>query len=282
MRGTTAGDLQTNVTIDKGVGKVTIEAVDSQGQFPQFSQSQSALDFARLYKGSDLTLDQTGPGRYQATFDARQLGTYLVNIRTQKGEETRSQITGGVLPYSPEYGAIGTDEFLLNGIRERAGGDRLMLDKPDEVFNRPRLPASLPIDIWLPLLMASAILFPLDVAVRRLVVGEDELNNLAARLRRKPGEKPSDDSSVAAKLKAKRAARGQADAPAQTIIAPTQTGTAPRAPGASGAPRAASEPPRSSAPEPKAPAPKAEEVEPEEMDSMERLRRAKRRARGEE
>ena len=143
----------------------------------------------------------------------------------------------------------------------------------------------MPIDIWLPLINGfAAILFPLDVAVRRLVVGEDELNNLSARLRRKKGEKPSDDASVAAKLKAKRAERGAGEQlPAKTIVAPTQSGTAPRAPGASGAPRPNAEPPRSSAPQPKEVSlPKQEEAEPEELDSMERLRRAKRRARGEE
>ena len=282
MRGTTAGDLQTNVSIDKGRGKVTIEAVDAKGNFLNFLNPKARL-ITPDYKGSDLTLDQTGPGRYEATFDARQLGTYLVNIRTQKGDETRSQITGGVLPYSPEYGAIGTDEFLLNGIRERAGGDRLALDKPESVFNRQRVPASLPIDIWLPLLMAAAILFPFDVAVRRLVVGEEELNNLSARLRRKRGAKPARDD-VAAALKKKRATRQSPAPEAKTVIAPTRapSESAPQAPPAPGQPRQSAPPPRSVVPEPVAPPPAPENVEPEEMDSMERLRRAKRRARGEE
>ena len=281
MRGTTAGDLQTNVSIDKGVGKVTIEAVDAKGNFLNFLNPKARL-ITPDYKGKDLTLDQTGPGRYEAQFDARQLGTYLVNIRTEKGGETRSQITGGVLPYSPEYGAIGTDEFLLNGIRERAGGDRLDLGKPSQVFGRTRLAASLPIDIWLPLLMAAAILFPLDVAVRRLVVGEDELNSLAARLRRKKGEKPSNDAALAAKLKAKRAGRAATttpQAPTRTSSAPPAN--APQAPPASGRADVPAQPPtRSSAPEEKAPS--LEPTEPEELDAMERLRRAKRRARGEE
>ena len=284
MRGTTAGDLQTNVTIDKGVGKVTIEAVDSQGNFLNFLNPKARL-ITPDYKGSDLTLDQIGPGRYQAQFDARQLGTYLVNIRTQKGDETRSQITGGVLPYSPEYGAVGTDEFLLNGLRERAGGDRLPLDKPAEVFGRPRPPASLPIDIWLPLLMAAAVLFPLDVAVRRLVVGEDELNSLSARLKRKRGDKSSGDASVAAQLKVKRAARNAQTPAAKTVVAPrqSQSGSAPTAPAAP-TPTQRPAAPRSSAPDaqPDEPAPSPENAEPEELDAMERLRRAKRRARGEE
>ena len=282
MRGTTSGDLQTNVSIDKGVGKVSIEAVDAKGNFLNFLNPKARL-ITPDYKGSDLTLDQTGPGRYEATFDARQLGTYLVNIRTDKGGQTRSQITGGVLPYSPEYGTVGTDEFLLNGVRERAGGDRLALDKPAQVFGRLRVPASLPIDIWLPLLMIAAVLFPLDVAVRRLVVGEDELNSLAARLRRQRGEAPSRDADVAARLKAGRAGRSASTSSASTRAPASgaSAANAPQAPPASGrADVPAQTPVRSSQPEPKPAA--LEPAEPEEESAMERLRRAKRRARGEE
>ena len=54
------------------------------------------------------------------TFDARQLGTYLVNIHTKRGDKTVSQITGAVLPYSPEYNAVGTNEFLLTAHRQPA------------------------------------------------------------------------------------------------------------------------------------------------------------------
>ena len=130
--------------------------------------------------------------------------------------------------------------------------------------------------------MAAAILFPFDVAVRRLVVGEDELNNLSARLRRKQGEAPSNDASVAAKLKSKRATRAEA----KTVVAPTRSqtpGGAPQAPPASGRPTSAPQPSvPSSTPEAKPPAAPAE---PEELDSMERFAprqtaRARRRVEG--
>ncbi|RYG70265.1 VWA domain-containing protein, partial [bacterium] len=133
MRGSTSGDLQTNVTIDRGRGKVTIEAVDEKGNFLNFLSPKARL-VPPDYKGQDLVLDQVGPGRYEADFDARQLGTYLVNIRTQRGDKISLQITGGVLPYSPEYGAIGTDTYLLNSLAERSKGKLLDLSKAAEVF----------------------------------------------------------------------------------------------------------------------------------------------------
>jgi uncharacterized membrane protein len=286
MRTTTAGDLQTNVSIDKGRGKVTIEAVDDKGNFLNFLSPKARL-VTPDYKGRDLTLDQVGPGRYEANFDARQLGTYLVNIRTQKGEQSRSQITGGVLPYSPEYAAIGTDEFLLNGVAERSGGQLLPFNKPQNVFARSRPPARLPVDIWLPLLMVAACLFPLDVAVRRLLIGEEELNALSARFKRRsrtprepksPPAPPRDDS-VGTLLRNKRGARGNApSAPNAPPTPPGAGGSAPSRPAMPQRPETPPATPSSATPSPSAPPP----AEEPELDAMERLRRAKRRARGDD
>jgi uncharacterized membrane protein/Mg-chelatase subunit ChlD len=280
MRTTTSSDLQTNVQIDRGRGKVSIEAVDEEGNFLNFLSPKARLIMPD-YKFKDLTLDQVGPGRYEANFDARQLGTYLVNIRTQNGKETRSQITGGVLPYSPEYGAIGTDDYLLNGVAERTGGDKLDFSKPETVFARERVVARLPVDIWLPLLMVAAILFPIDVAVRRLIIGEEELENLGNSFKRGPKQPKSKTPTTRPKTSvpkidtsATRSSRTESSPPP----IPKGGATGPSA----GTPPVSPTPPQTqSAPvEPKATAPTPEE--PEELDAMERLRRAKRRARGDD
>ncbi len=258
MRGSTSGDLQTNVTIDRGRGKVTIEAVDEKGNFLNFLSPKARL-VTPDYKGQDIALDQTGPGRYEAQFDARQLGTYLVNIRTQRGDKISSQITGGVLPYSPEYGAIGTDTYLLNALSERSNGDLLAFSKPETVFGRTRTPARLPVDLWLPLLMLAACLFPLDVAVRRLVFGQEQLDNLSASAKRRKkaiqAEQNSRSESAERLLKAKSARQNSVsnlprdEAGAKAEVAPAKNEVVAEA--------------------------------DEDIDAMERLRRAKRRARGE-
>jgi uncharacterized membrane protein len=256
MRGSTSGDLQTAVTIDRGRGKVSIEAVDEKGNFLNFLSPKARL-VTPDYKGLDLSLEQVGPGRYEANFDARQLGTYLVNIRTQRGDKISSQITGGVLPYSPEYGAIGTDNYLLNALAERSNGELLDFSKPQNVFGRPRTPARLPIDLWLPLLMIAACLFPLDVAVRRLLIGEEELNKLSSKWKRrkkdvaeKPKTRVAQTTSVEKEKIVPRAEKVQVE----TQKTPRKTE------------EVATEAPV--------------EAPLEEIDAMERLRRAKRRARG--
>lgn len=284
MRGSTGGDLQTNVTIDKGRGKVSIEAVDEKGNFLNFLNPKARL-VTPDYKGQDLALDQTGPGRYEATFDARQLGTYLVNIRTQRGDKTTSQITGGVLPYSPEYGSVEPNRVLLSGVAENAHGDELSLDKPDEVFNRARESARSPFDIWLPLLMAAAVLFTLDVAVRRLMWGEEELTNLSKRLKRGPRAAKPDAPKTPQRSenmdRLRQAKQGAKRAP--EVPPPPSAGAPPPVPPHGGAPRRpdAAPPPVAPVTRKPEPAPPPEPSE-EELDPLERLRRAKRKARGEE
>ena len=176
----------------------------------------------------------------------------------------------------------------MTQISDASDGQRLGLKEASQVFNRPRKPARAPRDIWLPLLALAALLFPLDVAVRRLMWGETELQNLRARLRRpatpraKTGQPatPERDEAMGALLKAKqRAAREirqeTGDKRQETAVPPG--GAVPAQPPGASAP-GASAPPVSSAP-PQAAPPGEDE---EDDDPMARLRRAKRRARGDE
>ena len=179
----------------------------------------------------------------------------------KKGGENVSQVSGAVLPYSPEYNALGADPYLLTRVAQTSGGENLEPQKPQEVFQRKRIPARLPQDIWLPLLMIAAILFPLDVAVRRLMWGEAEAQNAAAKLRgrfqRAPKPKPEKprDAAMDRLRKAKQRARSTPATPEPSTPAspsnarPGETAT--------------------------------QETDEDELSPMERLREAKRRARGE-
>lgn len=297
MRQSTSSDLQTSVDIDKGRGKVTIEAVDEKGNFLNFLNPKARLVPPDL-KGVDLTLDQTGPGHYEASFDARQLGTYLVNIQTKRGDKTVSQVTGGVLPYSPEYSAVGTNDPLLTQIAETGEGAAVPIDKASQVFARPPISARLPQDVWLPLLMLATVLFPIDVAVRRLMWGETEAEGLINRLRnrgkgRTPKTKaPPRDEAMNRLLRTKQRDVVSNEAPLETTTLPPSAITPPTAPPPAAPPgippppgSIAEAPPQPTVMPPDSPAitpPTVPEPTDAELDPMERLRRAKRRARGEE
>jgi uncharacterized membrane protein len=259
MRQSTSGDLQTNVEIGRGQGRVSIEAVDKDGNLRNFLSPQARL-VGPNFQGSDLALEQTGPGRYEASFDARALGTYLLNIRTRSGGQVASQVTGAVLPYSPEYSAVGANEPLLSRLADETNGQRLELDEAARVFTRPRTPVEFPRDIWLPLLALATLLFPLDVAARRVLWDE---TRLARRLRRpKRAASTSQPRPVASKTPGPAPTAPKPEAPTQ--VSPQRGPALDPIPAEAQAQQA---PPQASE---------------EDLDPMERLRRAKRRARGEE
>lgn len=121
--------------------------------------------------GSDVPLRATAPGRYEARFPAAGQGSYLVRV-TEKGADgqQRSAIGGLVVPYPPDYadlgafGAGGVD--LLERIAASTGGASLSEARASFAGNLPPAFGSVPLAWWL--LMAAAVLLPLDVAARRL------------------------------------------------------------------------------------------------------------------
>jgi hypothetical protein len=107
------------------------------GQFHQLPQPQSASGRPR-FEGPGVVARPDRPRRYEASFECAATGHFLVNIRTQRGGKTNSQITGGVLPYSPEYNAIGTNAFLLSRLSDVGGGELLKTESAGETFSRAR------------------------------------------------------------------------------------------------------------------------------------------------
>jgi len=125
------------------------------------------------------------PGRYELRADVPTPGTYLVRLEVREGDDVLGQqILGLAVPYSPEYRAAGADLSLLDRLARLTGGGPL--GEPASAFVHD-LPASdRAQDIWRGLLLAAALLFPLDVAIRRVMLGRQDLGKarawLAARL----------------------------------------------------------------------------------------------------
>src|SRR5207248_7620138 len=118
--------------------------------------------------GATLTLSPTGPGRFEADLPTDQVGSYLLHVSESAGGVVRhSTTTGLVVPYSPEYRDLGTDTARLKAIAQAGGG--VVLTDVSQAF-RVRVPsvqAAFPISELLRIL--AIVLFPIDVALRRLV-----------------------------------------------------------------------------------------------------------------
>ena len=84
-------DYNTQVTMDGPRGHIAVDAFDEQGHYVNKLQFQARV--APPYTGGvkspasmELPLRQTGPGHYEGSFDAPQIGTYLVNVLQKKAK----------------------------------------------------------------------------------------------------------------------------------------------------------------------------------------------------
>jgi hypothetical protein len=148
---------------------------------------RSFLDGTAVVIGPDLErteadLWQVGAGAYRAALDLVEPGSYLVQLDVRDGETSIAQRTlGVVVPYSPEYKESGTDWAALQGWAGVTDGGELQSPVAAFVHDLPF--AKRAQGIWRALLMVTVCLFPLDVAVRRLVLSPSDVTKAAGWIR---------------------------------------------------------------------------------------------------
>ena len=220
LRRIESSDFNTEVAVDKGEGVLSVEALDPQGNYRNFLNLQ-AIVVSPKGERQTVRLEQSGPGRYETRFPTADVGAYMINLMDLKDGQVRgSQTLGASVNYSPEFDAIGPNANLLRRIADTSGGKMLDLDNvPDDPFTHDRLKTFQPEDLWDWLLQFAVILFPLDVAVRRIQMDRAEWNKALATLRRwlffwRPDKRPaSTDESLAALLARRGQVRSTATAP---------------------------------------------------------------------
>ncbi|MCB0076974.1 MAG: VWA domain-containing protein [Anaerolineales bacterium] len=226
---------------------------------------------------TELSVPQVGVGRYRVPMPVTESGAYLVTVTEQDaaGEIVASRTRGIVVPYSPEYRIQQADETLLTDLAQRTGGRELTLAAFNAIWETPQQPVSRAQPLWPWLMLLALLLFPFDVAVRRVMWGSREL--AAARDWRR--ERRAQQRTTASKGVARTeqlddlfAAKQRASRPSRR---PTEVDTPPAAPPAT-APSAAAKPVPPPRPAPPRAAPDAAD---DRDDTLSRLRDAKRRAR---
>jgi hypothetical protein len=205
VRSTARTPLEAEVAIDRRRGKITIDAVDERGGFLNFLDLKGNVVTPERTLG--LQLQQTAPGRYEGTFDAPDVGQYIVSVgyRDANGRQ-RLHTAGTAVPYSPEYRELSANESTLVRLAEATGGrvhaplrggsnrgqaapraqspePRAQSASAASIFRRDRRARTAPRDVWPLLLLLAALLFPIDVAVRRLMVEPAEVLAYALRVR---------------------------------------------------------------------------------------------------
>jgi hypothetical protein len=270
--------LEAQARLEEEGATISAQVTDQAGRPRNFLDVTAAL-IAPDLSVQEIELAQVGAGQYKARAPLGDPGTYVVRLSARDGEEALGQqVLGLVLPYSPEYlvvtaGDAGGDVAeetvnrpLLEALARRTGGGELLDPLAAFAHNLPS--ADRAREVWRGLLLAAALLFPLDVALRRLTVGPRDLRRawdtasqwVRARLPTRRKAAASGERALGRLFEARR--RGQA----RTTRSSDPKGF--------GKPLGSEEPaPGQPSPEPK------ESPHAEPPDSLARLREAKRRAR---
>jgi len=182
--------LQVSVHRDGGRGVVEVQALDPGGNALNNLAARVHV-LAPDGGGQEVTLSQQGPGRYTGSFDTSgagddtSTGSYIVSIAEDNGSGPPLVTRAGFsVAYPPEYQAVGPNVNLLAQAAHASGGEAL--SQPVDVFRPSARPGVSVRDLWSSLLLWAAILFPLDVAVRRLALPLAEIGSFVlAHLRRR-------------------------------------------------------------------------------------------------
>jgi hypothetical protein len=149
-----------------GVARVVVESLNPDNTFADLADITAGV---RSASGAVTTtlLEQTAPGRYEATVPVGEAGTYEVRVRRAgDGDTATAETVGFAVPTGEEYLRAGTNDRLL----KRLNGGKAYLRQPAQVLDAAELEGASPDrePLW-PYFVAPALLLLLvSVAVRRV------------------------------------------------------------------------------------------------------------------
>lgn len=171
-------NYQVQMDIEGGKGKITLDAVDTAGNFKNFLNIKGNV-ITPDSKPMDVSLRQVSPGRYEGEFPVEKPGTYMLGAtasETGAKEGTGDLITGGAaLSYSPEFQDSRSNDSFLSRLADitQPYGRRIDPAQPDKtpVFLHNLPSRADPMPLW-PLLLTIALpTFLLDIFTRRVLIG---------------------------------------------------------------------------------------------------------------
>jgi Ca-activated chloride channel family protein len=280
--GEESGGIEASFVTEGASTKLRIESVEEDGSPRDFYSTTAAIVGPTL-EGDTVDLVQVAPGVYEQDLGEIDPGAYSVRVtQARPGTAALGRTLGLVSPTAAEYRILGPNEPFLAALRAATGG--IAIEDPLQVWTHDLTSTSRFTDLWPILLVLALILWPLDIAFRRVSIGRRELG--AARgwvagvgRRKTVAPRPAvSEGLLAARNRvsgsgARSALRAEPEAAAGAPATPVATATAGSAPAptpVSSAPPASAPAPPNDTPPPAAPA---------SSDTLARLRDAKRRAR---
>ena len=153
--------------------KLRVESVAEDGSPRDFYATAVAITDPELNSRA-VGLAQIAPGVYEAPLGEIDAGAYVVRVsQTRPGSTPLGRTLGLVAPTPAEYRLLGTNEAFLATLRSATGGRAI--DLPAEPWTHDLETTDAYTDLWPMLLILALLLWPLDIALRRVSIGRREL-----------------------------------------------------------------------------------------------------------
>jgi len=267
--GEETGGIEAEFVTDGDQARLRVTSVQSDGSPRDFYDTAVTVIDPKLGQRV-VQLDQVGPGVYETPLGRLEPGAYALRVLQKRaGTADLGRTVGLVAPTPAEYRLLGANERLLATLRDATGGKAIV--EPADAWIHDLRSTDSATDLWPVLLLLALLLFPLDVAVRRVSLTRRDLSAARAwtvhRLRG-PAARPR---SVGEMLATKERAGGARTRAA--LLRPPEPGPGAPLAGLATAPPKVPDQTTESPSSAEAPATTAG------PDTMDRLREAKRRAR---
>ncbi|NJD30219.1 MAG: VWA domain-containing protein, partial [Chloroflexi bacterium] len=171
--GEEAGGIEATFETVSGRTRLHVESVEADGSPRDFYNTLAAIT-GPDFETANIQLDQVAPGVYEADLGEIESGAYAVRItQTRPGAAALGRTVGLVEPVAAEYRLLGANEPLLSALRSATGG-REIVTAADPWLHDLRTTSSFT-ELWPWLLVLALLLWPLDIALRRVSLGRREL-----------------------------------------------------------------------------------------------------------
>jgi hypothetical protein len=183
-------DRQVSVSVAGNQATIKLDAVAGvagtpERQYVNFLPVSAAIVNPRGVP-QQIQLPQVAPGQYQASLPVASDGVYTLQVTENEANGAQTtQSSGFVVPYSPEYRDLGTNDALLGTLASTTGGT--IIQTPDQAFTHDLPSVGAPRSIWPALLALLAIVLVADVAVRRVRFSGLEVQSGYRQVRRRLG-----------------------------------------------------------------------------------------------
>jgi uncharacterized membrane protein len=287
--GEETGGIEATFETTGGTTALHVESVEPDGS-PRDFYATSAVLVGPDLEPRNVGLVQVAPGVYQTSLGEIDPGAYAVRVtQTRPGSSPLGRTVGLVAQTAAEYRQLGANEPFLASLRAATGG--AVIATATDPWAHDLTATDRFTELWPLLLVLALLLWPLDIALRRMSVGRREFAAAGAWVRgigprrRAAGPRTATAEGMLAASERVRASETRVAMRAAASGSGTPSGSG--APG--GAPMAPDMPPAAAPPSPPpsasatgpAAAPTADPASAAESgtaDTLARLRDAKRRA----